>query len=325
LRKAVLAASFLRDGGAYGDWSNASRPYWPTLARHFKPDAAWGTFGDSNTLTIAQGVARLAACPWVLDMKDPWDVFIPPPLVRIMVRRFSDASGHTSLSDQHGREITRWFGVSSQTIYSGIDPILLPPIEAPPPHASPCLLMLGSLYSHAHFRQLMDGIGCWAATLPPPLRATAKLIYAGTETAPLQDAARTLPIALETPGWCDLARLRALARDATALLYVRSPQALYQHKGLELAALDRPILCLPQEHEETIKLVRALGVPFRSCDTAETVAEALADFHAAPHVPCADRNGLARFSWDAQSVRLETVFKRLCAVQTAETLPDGTV
>jgi hypothetical protein len=310
LRKAVLAASYFFRSGVYSDWSRASRAYWPVLARRFKPDATWGTFGDSDAPLIARAIARHAECPWFLDLKDPWSVFIPPPMRRLLARRFADAAGFSCLSRQHGLEIERWFGQPGTVVYSGIDPVLLPPVAPLPENAPPRLVLLGSLYNPAHLAQLMHGNGQWLDTAPAATRASASLVYAGTEIDSLRNAARGLNVRVETPGWCDLDGLRRLGQNATALLYVRSPQALYQHKGLELAALDRPILCLPDESDETKAVLSDVSAPFRSCRDPAQVAQALADIHAAPHRPACDRDALARYSWDAQAARLAAMFER---------------
>lgn len=310
-RKIILGASYFLRSGVYSEWSRATRPYWPLLARHFNPQAVWGTFGDTDAVLIAQGIARQARCPWVFDMKDPWRVFIPFPFRRLLAKRFADASAFSTLSQAHGAEIDHWFDRGNTVVYSGIDRSLLPPMPEAPRLRSPKLVLIGSLYRQEHLDQILQGVAQWAETLDPDARTQASLVYAGAEIETLRRQTGSFPIRVETPGWVDFAGLRHLAADATALLYVRSIAALFQQKGLELAALDRPILCLPREGEETTVQLSELGARFFSCSDASAVAQSLHDIHERPVPGGCDRRALAAYSQDSLSVRMEALFQHL--------------
>lgn len=292
LRRPLLAAQYLARAGLFTDWRDGARPYVAQLARHFRPQAAWASFGNTD----AWAIARLLRCPWVGDVKDPWGVFIPPPLRRLLAARFRDAHGYTALSDQHGADWQHWSGRGATTVYSGIDDGFLtaPP---PPPPGPPRLLVLGALYGGDHLAALLDGVRHWDGG--------ATLVYAGAEAVRFREAARGF--AVETPGYVELPRLRALAAGCHALLYVRNPAALYQHKLVELLALDRPILCLPEEAPESLGIARALGGAFRSCNDAGAVAEGLAALVGRP--VAIDRGKLADYTWDAQARRLLAVLE----------------
>lgn len=310
-RKITLAASYLFRSGVYSEWSRATRPYWPLLAQVFKPQATWGTFGDSDALLIAQGIARTSRCPWVFDMKDPWRVFIPFPFRRLLAKRFADAAAFSTLSQAHGAEIDHWFGRSSTVIYSGINQTLLAPMPQAPQTRAPKLLLIGSLYQQAHLVQLLDGIAQWAKTLPDTVTSQATLVYVGSETEMLRHHTESFPIRVETPGWVDFMGLRQLATDATALLYVCSTTALFQQKGLELAALDRPILCLPEEGAETKSQLSDLGARLFSCSDASSVAQSLHGIHEQTASGGCDRRALAAYSQDALSVRMEAFLQNI--------------
>ena len=66
------------------------RGVWAPLASAFRPEVAWGIFGNTDAWAIAQGIAREAGCPWVRDIKDQWTAFIPAPLQRLVAARYAD-------------------------------------------------------------------------------------------------------------------------------------------------------------------------------------------------------------------------------------------
>lgn len=291
LRRPLLAALYLTRSGLFTDWRNGVVPYLPVLAEHFRPQACWATFGNTDAWLIARTLAGKARCKWVADIKDPWSIFIPAPLRHILAARFTDTAAFTALSDQHGAEARRWFGRNAVTVYSGIDDAFLaaPPT---PPLGDIRLLLLGGLYDPQHLSQLADGLRHWGGK--------ATLVYAGSEIAKLRAALPDWP--LETPGYVDLAQLRQLAAGCHASLYVRNPRALYQHKLVELLTLDRPTLCLPEEAPEAVAIAERLGADFRSCADADALARGLTEMLG--HVTPVDRTMLAEYTWDAQAKRL---------------------
>lgn len=293
LRRPLLAAHYALRSGLFTDWRDGAAPYVRQLAQHFRPHACWATFGNTDSWVIASDLARRAQGRWVADLKDPWTAFIPGPLRRLLARRFVPHA-FTALSDQHGQQVRQWFGQDAVTIYSGIDADFLPPPPPPPPEPWR-LLIVGALYDSNHLDHLVAGLRLWGQQ--------ATLVYAGAEGARLRDALPDWP--METPGYVDLAEMRRLSASCHASLYVRNPRALYQHKLVELLALDRPVLCLPQEAPESLAIAAALGADFRSCGDAAALAQGLFEL-VGRHRPV-DRSRLADFTWDAQARRLTEV------------------
>lgn len=290
LRLPLLAAQYGLRSGLFTDWRDGAAPYGAELARHFRPQACWATFGNTDAWAIARSLAHAAGGHWVADLKDPWDIFIPKPLRRLLARRFRPRA-FTALSDQHGEQVRRWFGATATTLYSGIDQTFLP-VPPPPPPQPWRLLVVGALYDSNHLSQLTQGLRRWGKP--------ATVVYVGSEAARLRDA---LPDwRLETPGYVGLDALRNLAAGCHASLYVRNPRALYQHKLVELLALDRPVLCLPQEAPESLAIAQSLGADFRSCADADALARGLAELMGR-HRPV-DRRRLADYTWDSQAERL---------------------
>lgn len=300
-RKPLIAAEYLVRGGLFTDWRDASRPYWDVLAHAFRPDAVWASFGNTDVWAIGQGIARLARCPWVMDIKDPWSVFIPVLFRKILAVRFADRAGATALSAGHADDAARWFARAPTVVYSGIDESFLPaPRPAP---ARRRLLIVGALYDERHLAALVEGIGRWA-------RGGEEIVYAGGEGERFFAAARRLAdrVQLETPGFIGLDYLRTLAAGSAALLYVRNPNALYQHKLIELLAMDRPVFCLPGESAESRAIAAELGGRLISCDSADELAAGL-EREIAAATPAVDRARLASYTWSAQSQRLLDVLK----------------
>lgn len=301
LRKMVAAGYYLTRGGVFTDWRDGSRPMWPVLAKVFQPRVVWATFGNTDALAIGQGIAASAGCPWIMDVKDPWSVFIPAPLRGLLARRFGDAAALTALSADHAADLAPWFGATPTVIHSGIGDTLLS--EMVPPGAERRLLLLGGLYGQAELEALLDGVGRWHMARP----GTLTLTYAGSETARFREVAgRVLPAArIEAPGWRTLDEIRDLTARSWATLYVRAPRALFQHKLFELIALARPVICLPPEGEGTRQLAAQLGGMLLGCSTSADVVSAL---ESCPRHCPPDLNALTRYGWAGQAEILEALF-----------------
>lgn len=302
--KALVAAGYLLRSGVFTDWRDGAAPYGRILASRFRPQVTWGSFGNTDALAIARAVARSAGCAWAMDVKDPWSVFIPGPFQRLLARRFRDCAAITALSRAHADDLERHFGRTASVIYSGIDQSFLASADAPPPDGIFRLLLVGGLYDNAGLDGLLRGVGLWLERLPAAARARVRLDYAGGEGKRLKAAAGDLPLCLH--GYLPLTEMRALAARAAATLYVRSPNALFQHKIFELLASGRPALCHPGEGEEAVALAAAAGGGLLSCADAPSVAAALERLHQGA-ATAADPAKLARYTWDAQGERLRQV------------------
>ena len=51
----------------------------------------------------------MAGCPWVADIKDIWDVFIPGPFKLSLAQIYADAAALTTFSDFHRTRSTPYF------------------------------------------------------------------------------------------------------------------------------------------------------------------------------------------------------------------------
>lgn len=310
LRKAAIVGLYLWQGGLFADWAKACRAYARPLARHFRPDLAWGTFGNTDTWLVAQAVARAAGAPWVMDIKDHWTVFIPAPLRRLLARRFRDAAAITCLSEAYAVEAADWFPPAATVIYSGIPDGFARPAVAPPP-AGFTLTLNGGVYSPRLLERLMTTLAAWGAR-----RATRpRLIYAGTDHRAVAAAAAAgldRGWDLTVHGFVPLEQLRRLTEDATANLYVKSDRT-FHHKILELVSTGRPALSFPAETAEALGLAAAAGGTLLSCADEDDLTRALDRLAAGEVFAAATPERLAGFTWPARAEGLVRVFETVTA------------
>lgn len=313
LGRALLAAHFVANGGVFADWTAGSRPYWPVLAEKFRPEVVWATFGNTDAWRIARGIARQSGCPWVMDIKDNWESFIPSAFRGILARRFGDAAAVTALSRANAGDSARWFRRPAEVIYSGISAGFLKDVPLPPDHGAIRLALVGSLYAGEHVDALMAGIASWLRGRGGDGEPVT-LAYLGPQTEAFRTAARALDglCRVETPGMLPIDAMWDVIRRARANLFVRSTTGFFHHKIIEMLAADRPIVCLPEECDEAKGIVREVGGILHSCRTADEVVAAMRQIEASPGGPSGvSRQVLERYSWDAQAQVLEQVLRRV--------------
>lgn len=309
LRKAVIAGTYCLRGGVRTDWRDGSRAFRSPLARLFRPEVVWGTFGNTDAWAISQGIAKASGCPWVMDVKDPWSTFIPPLLRNRLARRFADAAAATALSRQHADDTRLYFGVDTTVLYSGIDAhFLAEPVPAPE-RDEDVFTLVGGVYDGRGLAELVEGLRTWLRNGPGPKRIA--LAYAGADRAAVAAACAPLEglCRLDLADFLPLDELRARLTASRLVLYVRSTSSLFQHKLFELLAMGRPILCLPGESAEARDIVAAAGGVLHDCADAADVPAAL-DRALSDLPPRVDRSVLAGYGWEAQGDILAGVLDR---------------
>ncbi len=308
MRKAVVAASFVFRGGVFAHWSQATRHTVALLAGEFRPDIVWGTFGCTDAWNVAKQTAAISGCPWIADIKDNWEVFIPLGLRALMARRYSGAARFTALSAGHAEIAMKRFGTTATVVHSGF-----PAGEVG--HSDPDgeadafrIVSGGSIYDGDTFAALIRGIRDWltAGGAGKPV----EFCYAGNEhkqvaalAAPLRGRCQVTIRPLLPP-----AEFRSMLSTATVLVYARQERMLYHQKFIEYLSTGRPVLCFPGEKEEIRNLARTVNAPFFSCQTTDDVTAALSAIEAGD-TPVLDRHGLEAYSWDAQAATLERVLQ----------------
>lgn len=305
-RKPAIALLYLIRGGLFADWRQACDAYARPLARHFRPELAWGTFGNTDTLLVARRLARAAGAPWVMDTKDYWGMFIPAPLRRLLARRFADAAHLTAFSVTHGAEAARWFSMAATVVYSGIPETFLPATSPPPERLT--LTLSGSVYSRFLLARLLATLAAWGRGRPERPR----LIYAGGDHAAFGHAVAEAGLGpdweVEIHPYLALEDLRRLTVAASANLYLKSERT-FHHKVIELLSAGRPVVSFPAEGEEAPLLAYAMGGALLSCADEGDLTAALDRLAAGEPFAAATAEGMRPFTWAAQAETLARLFQ----------------
>jgi hypothetical protein len=279
LRRALTLSQFLFHGGMFADWQLAAKSVAAQLAREFRPDLVWGTFGNTSSLVLSQSLARRAGCPWLMDIKDQWTNFVPAGLRRLTAWRLRDAAGWTSNAQRHHIVASRWLRQPrSRVIYSGVAHAFYAPCQERPP-ATHDLLLAGSTYNAAALREYLAAVAQWMTELPEGDRETLRFVYAGSDARQVTQALRDMPLSCETMvyGQLPIAEFAKLARNAVVNTFIcTSTMTGFHHKLLELLVCGRPIVCFPDSSEENRLFASQIDCTFASCASQDDVRRALA-------------------------------------------------
>ncbi len=304
--KVLLAASYVCGSGVNPDWRAGVRPYLPALANSFRPEAVWGTFGNTSTWVIARDIARAAGCPWVADLKDHWESFIPVQVRALLAGRFADAAAMTAFSVEHRETVRRWFARDAAIIYSGVDLALFRP---PAATGRDVITLTGAIYNRDNLDRLIGGIRIFAENLPGPRRAALLFRYAGHDRAEVEQAAAVLTGLVESDirGQLPLADWASVLSGARVNCYVKSGHT-FHHKLFDLLAAGAPVLTLPPETGEAGDIAVAAGGRLLGAQDPPEVADILKRVFDEP----ARRNGMAAdsLSWAGQAGALEAVLQQ---------------
>ncbi len=319
LRRSLTAWHFLRHGGVFSDWTTAAEAAGRTIATTFEPDLVWATFGNTSNLSLGQFIARHAACPWVLDIKDNWSAFVPAGLRQIMAKRFADAAGMTANAQHHLNAASPWLRPSrSCVVYSGVAEVFFhrPPIAPGDESAQKReVLLIGGTYSLPTLSRLLVAIRAWLVSLPADARARIRFVYAGSDSVRVEAALRQtqLPCEISVAGQLPLEVVAQRVQYAFVACYLWAPFG-FHHKLLELLATGTPVVAFPGEHHESKQLAARYTSSFAVASNVGQLCQALQEAwdareirgHAATSTPPAWR-------WDDFAVDLDAFFLRLLA------------
>lgn len=307
LRQFILGTSYLITGGVFPDWRQATARLLPTITETFKPDIVLATFGNTDAWSIAQSLARQANCPWIADMKDNWRAFVPYGFRKLTAQRFADMAHMTVYSEAHRDEANRWFSQNKTVIYSGYDHAKhsskLPSV------ITDKIVLSGSLYAEQNLDTFIEGVRQAVAASPSDTAPT--LVYAGNETEKFLHATASLKeiCAVECLGFLDSASLSDLQATARVNAYIANPSSLFQQKLPELLAAARPILVVPGESAEAVRIAEATGGILHRCHDASTVAKALEA--SAKQTGPVRNTKIDAYSWAAQTERLRAIMQSM--------------
>ena len=70
-----------------------------------------------------EGLAKAFGCPWVLDIKDNWELYVPSGLRRLMAWRTRGWAAVTANAEFTARKANIWQRSDAAIIYSGVDDV----------------------------------------------------------------------------------------------------------------------------------------------------------------------------------------------------------
>lgn len=321
-RRLLTAAALTVGNGTAGDRVAGSRPIWRPLASKFAPDIVWTTFGDTSNLAVAQSIARLSNAPWIMDIKDNWEAFLPRGLRRLVAWRFRDAAGITSNAELHARVAARWHQKRVATIYSGIAPEMIAPRD--PISSTDCfrIVLVGSTRGSRHLVPFLADLEHWIAGSQFDERQRIEFCYAGGSTGEVRAAVAEagLSCRINVQSYLSLSDLGRLCQDAAVNCYLWEPTT-FHHKLLELLACKRRVISYPGEHDESVALAHRVGGSLSRCADRRQLAAALEQVRQS----CRDDSELtssievAPFSWDAMTAKLESFMLEAIGANQAAT------
>lgn len=304
LRQLIIFWYFWRHQGVFTDWRNSSRPYLQLIADEFKPNIIWSTFGGSDCWNIAKDLSGMAGCPWVADIKDIWDVFIPSPFKQSLARSYKDACALTTFSDFHRTRSTPFFTMEKFTLYSGLDTHVM----ASTPIQDGDLFqisLIGSVYNRTHLETALQTIETW--TVAEALTGKrVKLVYAGTAKTEVQSILDRLNPSFDVALQSYLKRedYYSLLKSSDVNMYIRSEKA-FHHKVFELIAARRAVICYPAETDEVMREAKKRRSPYYSCESADDIQRALRATSVGQELASEDH--IIQLDWTARAVILERV------------------
>ncbi|MDS4020248.1 MAG: glycosyltransferase [Candidatus Competibacter sp.] len=313
-RKAVTGWRMLWHGGDLGGWVKNAVDTVRQLGT-FRPAVIWATFGMMEAVFVARRIAREARCPWVLDIKDNWELYVPRRLQRLMVARTRGWAALTANSCFTQEKARIWQRGDATVIYSGVDEAFFASTQRDRDDRDEFRInLVGSLYFGDRLDAFLTGIKQWAAGLTPAERSRVRLCYLGGDLRLFAEATGRVDtgIAVEALGYRPVVELAQQCRDAAVNAYIANPNT-FHHKLLELLACRRPVLAFPSETEESWELARRVAGDLRTPATADEVQAELAQLHEQWRegaAQFADHAAVDAYSWPRQAVILDQVLQQ---------------
>lgn len=320
-RKLATAVRMLWEGGWQGGWVRRSVAVAGRFGAAFEPDVVWCTYGKMESVFAARRIAALAGCPWVLDIKDNWELYVPRGLRRLMVWRTRGWAAVTANAEFTADKARQWQHAVPTVIYSGVDDAFYErPTAAVSSTTGFRINLVGSLYHRGYLRGFLIGLRRWAETVVKTASSTIELCYMGADSTMLDEELKLYPagVPVRRFGYVDVGEMAVKCQQGAVNVYI-AHSGTFHHKLLELLACGRPLLAVPQEDGESRSLARqAGGQLLEAADEAEVEAGLARIYHdwtnnfadsVASGVP------VHHYSWRNQALRLEAVLKEVISME----------
>jgi hypothetical protein len=322
IRKSIVFYYYLNKSGVFHDWVKGAKPFQNELSEVFRPHVVWGTFGNTDTWVICREVARMSNAPFVIDIKDGWDNFIPYLFRGFLARKFYNAAALTVNSVFHACLSKKWFPQDPVVVYSGVPSFLLD--QKGDNYAASSgfqITLVGSIYSRETLDSFIRGVRTWVEQLTPEEQAKAKFVYAGGEHIVVSESAKMLEniCQVHIHSYLDLPLLFDLCQASTVNAYLWSPKT-FHHKLVELLCCRRPIVVYPGEHHEAEELTDSVNGRLYRCTCENDLHKSFDDIRKTPLVSQNAQTGgcFQLFTWDHQCKILEQIL-----LKAAELAPNN--
>lgn len=308
--KGVTVWRMFRHGGDLRGWVKNAVDTVCQLGA-FRPAVIWATFGMMEAVFVARRIACHVRCPWVLDIKDNWELYVPRGLRYLMVARTRGWAALTANSFFTQEKARIWQRGDATVIYSGVEEAFFTATRHDRDDRDEFRInLVGSLYFGDRLDAFLTGINQWGAGLTPAERSRVRLCFFGGDLRLFAEATKRVDtgIAVEAFGYQPVRELAQQCRAAAVNAYIANPDT-FHHKLLELLACHRPVLAFPSETEESWELARRVAGDLRTPTTPADVAAELARLHqqwrhgATP--TAADSVAVHAYSWTRQAAILE--------------------
>jgi len=294
-------ANLLRFGGNRTDLARGLRTAGDSLIKAFGPQAMWCTFGNLETVVATRALGRHHGIPWLFDVKDNADLYLPRSLRPILARRLHGWSALQANSRLHADAAERWLGARPEIVYSGVDSVFFESRPADPARRA-YVTLVGGLYFQDKLDTFVDGVAAYNRSGHAPLG----IVHLGSQQAMLERSAARHggAVPVESPGYVGPAEMAGMCQGAVANAYVFHGQT-FHHKTFELFACRRPVIAFGGELPESIEQAERLGAHLAAPSDVPGVVAALqsaAALSAEPFPATADRF----FTWREQAAMVET-------------------
>ena len=312
----MTAWCVLRHGGRQLEWPKNAMKAADALADAFQPDIVWSTFGSLEAVLVAKRAAARRRCPWVLDIKDNPEVFIPAGLRKVMAWRTRGWAALTANAQFTADLACKWQRAEATVVYSGVDDAFFATdSDADERRRRFQVNLIGSVYDPERLDHFVAGLRSWVQKLPADHRADVSIRYLGTSAPLVREAVRRLcpDVVVAVSEHVPVHEIALLCRHAAVNVYIASPKT-FHHKLLELLSCGAPVIAVPKETAESRRLAQEVGGTLVEAADAADVYHALETLHDAWLRPTPDATVTFKsrsYSWRQQAKLLESRLSQL--------------
>lgn len=296
------AWSLFRDGGRRAGFRGNVIARGREIARDLRPDIGWSTFGTLEGVVALRHLAREIGFPWLFDVKDNADLYIPKAMHRPLAWRLKGFGAVQANSRLHADAADRWLGQSAEVVHSGVDPCFF--ADQSDPHDR-YVTLVGSLYRRDVVDAFVKAVAAHNSTTSTPLR----IVHLGTQGAWIAESGAAHGVETEAPGYVLPAEMARICQGAMANGYIFLGRT-FHHKLFELLACRRPVIAFGGELAESIAAAADLHAPLYAPVSPEQVATMLAEIDS-PGYAINSALPAQFYTWPQQAAMVDAAMRRL--------------